>query len=96
MDDHSTRHIGSVLRQLAHDFGLQQKIDEYRAVADWPAIVGERIARVSQAERFHEGTLYVRLQNSVWRTELLFQKSAIIGQINTALGRAVVRDIKFL
>jgi len=96
MADGSFKHISSVLKKISQDYGLEKRINEQRLLTEWPALVGDPIGRVSRPERIFEGTLYLRLGNAVWRTELLFQKAALIQRVNNLLGGQVIKDIKFM
>jgi predicted nucleic acid-binding Zn ribbon protein len=95
MSDRSFRHISSVLKKISQDYGLDRRINEQRLLTEWPALVGDQIGRISKPERIFAGTLYLQMGNAVWRTELLFQKAAIIQRVNAALGEEVITDIKF-
>jgi len=96
MSEHSFKHISSVLKKISQDYGLEQQINEQRLMTEWASLVGDPIGRISKPERIFEGTLYLRLSNSVWRTELLFQKNAMLQRVNGALGGQVIKDIKFM
>jgi predicted nucleic acid-binding Zn ribbon protein len=83
--------IGRTIESL----GLSRKIEEYTAMDLWPVIVGERIAKVTIAERFHDCKLYVHVTRATWRNELVFLKKDIIDKINATMGKEIVKDIIF-
>lgn len=87
--------IGQALDELIRSLGIQPKLKEYEAVLQWEAVVGEQIARVTTAMRITQGTLFIKVANSVWRYELTLRKKEILHRLNAALGGEVVRDIKF-
>jgi predicted nucleic acid-binding Zn ribbon protein len=90
------KHIGDSLGSLIKDLGFEKKLKQVRAVELWPEIVGDNIAKISQADRVYEGILYVKVKSSAWRTELLFQKRTILERIDAKLGKHVIKDIRFI
>lgn len=91
----SAKPIGLALDELILSLGIQPKLKEYEAVLQWETAVGEKIARVATAMRITQGTLFVKVSTGVWRYELTLRKKEIIERLNTLLGGAIVRDIKF-
>ena len=83
--------IASVLQEL----GLQGKIKQYEVLDRWAEIVGEQIARVTQAETISDGKLIVSVSRSTWRNELVFLKRDLITRINQVMQQDVVKDIIF-
>jgi hypothetical protein len=53
----------------------------------------KKIAKVSKFER---KTLFLKVENSVWRSELKFRESVIIEKINSFFGEERIKHIKFL
>ena len=52
----------------------------------------KKIAKVSKVER---KTLFLKVENSVWRSELKFRESVIIDKINSFFGEERIKHIKF-
>ena len=90
------KHISESLRFLIKDLGFEKRIDQVKVINMWPDIVGENIAKISQAERVFEGILYVKVKSMTWRTELLFQKPKILERIAQKVGENVITDIRFI
>jgi len=91
----SIKGIGEVLGGLFRSLGIDSKLHEYDAVTRWNEIVGEHVAHAAMAESITRGVLVVRVASSAWRNELLFRKSEIIDKLNAAIGKNVVKDIKY-
>lgn len=89
------RRIGTLIPSLLEELGLSRRLREYEVLEKWPEIVGGKIARVTAAERLHEGKLWIRVSHSAWRNELQFMKREIIEKINTSFREEIVRDIIF-
>ena len=88
--------LDSILKKLMRDIGIDQKIEQSRAIIIWPKIVGKRIAEVSKPEKVVNGILFVRVKSAVWRSELVFMKYKILNKLEKELGKNVVNDIRFL
>jgi predicted nucleic acid-binding Zn ribbon protein len=84
-----------VLDALYHHLKFDETADEFRAVKLWSDVVGAHIARVSEVEKIVNGMLFVKVRNSAWRNELTFKKPGIIAQLNSRIGRDLVKDIVF-
>ena len=79
--DHITKALSGVLRAEPLASGMLG----WRAVELWNDIVGESIARHSQAVRFRDGQLTVEVESSAWVQELSYLKADIQRRLNDAL-----------
>ena len=87
---------GSVIGKLLRDLGLERELLGWRAVGEWPDVVGPRIARRTRAVSFHEGTLRVEVEGSAWQFELGFLERRLIQEIARRLGTPCVRKLQFV
>jgi predicted nucleic acid-binding Zn ribbon protein len=87
--------LGEALGRLTKALGITKTLDEYGVLTTWSAVVGERIAGVTSALRIENGVLFVGVATAPWRAELSMQRHEIIRKINAALGKDVVREIRF-
>ena len=74
---------------------LDTQLNEQRASALWPQIVGQGINRYTISRDVRDGVLIVRLSSAPLRNELMMNRSALIKRINEALGQEVIREIIF-
>jgi len=88
--------ISAVLSRVLHRLGLEDELEGWRAVSEWPRLVGPRMARHTRAVGFREGTLRVEVEGSAWMHELGFLKRDLIIRINQYLGSRLVRDVRFV
>ncbi len=88
--------LGPAIEDLLGKLGISGKIREYDAVERWPDVVGQQVAKVTQAEAIKSGILIVRVSNGPWRNELQFLKAEIIRKLNEDLGQELVKDIRFI
>ncbi len=83
--------LDSAVRQL----GITKKMQQAVVLGSWSEIVGEHIARVTEAERIENGILFVKTLNAPWRNELTMRRLEILEKINNAVGAKVVKEIRF-
>jgi predicted nucleic acid-binding Zn ribbon protein len=62
----------------------------------WKECVGPTIGENTTIRNFKNGILTIKTKTSVWRNELLFQKTDIIKKINLKLDKNKIKDIRFL
>jgi predicted nucleic acid-binding Zn ribbon protein len=87
--------IATLMPALLEQLGLAETAQGWRAVSDWPAIAGARIARHTRALSFRDGALTVEVEGSAWMHELGFLKPDLVRNLNRHLGVDVVRDVRF-
>ena len=88
--------IQKVIDNLLKNLGIETRIKESMAVVIWPDIVGQRVAEISKAERVIDGILFVKVESSTWRTELLLHKEKILKKLNQKLGKPIIAEIRFI
>ena len=88
--------LGKILNQLLDRYGLAERAKEIEALNLWPEVVGEKIAKVTEARELREGRVFVKVANSVWRNELYYLKPEIIKELNLRIGKSIVHDIVFV
>jgi len=77
-------------------YRLRSKFDETGVVAMWPEIMGKAIAnRTTQIYIAHR-KLFVRIESSVIKNELLMVRTGIIQKLNERAGSEVITDLIFL
>src|SRR5215510_8360782 len=90
------RPLATILPALFEQLGLARTADGWRAVSDWPAVAGARIARHTRALSFRDGTLAVEVEGSAWRHELGFLKPELVRNLNRHLGGEFVTDLRLV
>ena len=83
------------IQELIHRLGITRTIKQYDVINTWESIVGERIAKVTTVQRIDNGVLYISVATAPWRAELSMKRTEIIEKINRAVGRHIVREIRF-
>ena len=89
--------IGNVLRSVLADSDMQQHLDERKAISLWPVVMGDYVADMSGRPFFSsEGVMSVRVVSAPLRHELMMHRSAIIKNINEAIGKPIVAELRFI
>ncbi|HWA16729.1 MAG TPA: DUF721 domain-containing protein [Gemmatimonadales bacterium] len=72
--------LGTFLRQA----GLTRRIGQAGVLDEWPGLVGQQIARVTQPESVSaDGQLRVRVATAGWAAELQLMTPQILARLNT-------------
>jgi len=87
--------IGSIIETMLGERGYLSPCRELEVVRSWPAIVGDRIASVSECSRVENGVLYVRVSSASWRQEISYVKHHILESIRKETPCTSIRDIVF-
>ena len=87
--------LSKSLSILLKSLGIENKIKQNEIIVRWPEIVGEKLSKVTTADKIENGILFVRVTNSAWRNELIYMKSEIINRIYSSLNTDLIRDIRF-
>lgn len=87
--------VGAALQDLVRHLGLERNLEDYQVITFWPEMVGEQIARVTEAQRMENGVLFVSVSTAPWRAELSMKRMEIMKKINSMLGKNVVKEIRF-
>ena len=89
-------HIQKAIKSFLKNTGLENGVAQQKAIEVWCEVVGEKVAKNTNAESIEHGTLTVKTKNPVWRQELLFQKKEIIKTLNKKLKKNIIKEIRFL
>ena len=89
------RNIGQIINDLLKKENLDVALDEHRACALWPQIVGDGINRYTIKRYVKDGVMTVHLSSASLKGELMLNRATIIVRINEALGRDIISEIIF-
>ncbi|GAB1462307.1 DciA family protein [Pedobacter sp. UBA4863] len=88
--------LKQAIDKLLNHYKLRGKFDETGILAMWPEIMGSAVANRTKQIYIHQKKLFVRIESSVVKNELLMVKSAIVDKLNEKSGSQVITDIVFL
>jgi predicted nucleic acid-binding Zn ribbon protein len=88
--------VSDAVRGWLDASGVGQRVAQAAVVLDWPRLVGEQIAAVTEAECVTpDGLLRVRVATAAWANELSLMTPQIMARLNA--GRTVrIRGIRWL
>lgn len=84
------------IEKMLKVYRLKSKLDETSVVALWPDVMGKAVAnRTTQIYIAHK-KLFVRIESSVVKNDLLMIRTGIIQKLNERAGSEVITEIVFL
>lgn len=82
--------------KLLNTYRLKGKFDETSVIAFWPELMGKAVANRTTQIYISQKKLFVRLESSVVKNDLMMVRTGIIQKINERAGTEVIVDIVFL
>ncbi len=86
--------LGKLLEKFLREQGLDSNFAEHTVCQKWSQAVGEAFARNSRARSFRDGKLIVETESSSWRSELFIRREKIRKDLNSLLGKDLVKVIE--
>lgn len=87
--------LGEAIEKLLKAYRLENKMKELDIVAAWPELMGPAVANRTKSIHIQQHCLYLEIESSVMREELLLGKQIIIDRINAYAGKEVITNIWF-
>lgn len=84
---------GAIFDELFRSPDIAAKIAEGCLPDTWREVVGEGIAAQTSQIRLQHGTLYVHVQSSVVRSELMMRRSALRDALNARSRVPIVKNV---
>ena len=91
----SFRTIDDVLNKEAEFTNLREALKNYNIVDEFEKIFPE-LKPIAQAVKVEKQILFLRVENSVWKSELNLRKNLIAEKINKHYCGQAIKTIKFL
>jgi predicted nucleic acid-binding Zn ribbon protein len=89
-NDHTLKEL---IEKLLKDYNWEDGIDEARLVNSWQQIVGKVIAKHTTKISLKDRILYINVDSSVIRNELMMSRTELIKRINDEMGVFIVDEI---
>jgi predicted nucleic acid-binding Zn ribbon protein len=87
--------INVILPKVLENLGIRKGVEAHKSFIFWDKAVGKTIAKHSKPFSIKKGTLFVRVESSVWSNELSLLKKKIINKLNKMIGDESIKDIVF-
>jgi hypothetical protein len=87
--------LKEVIDKLLRAYQLDGKMKEMDVIQSWPELMGVAVANRTKQISIKNKIMYLTLDSSVMREELLHGKQIIIHRINDKAGFEMINDIWF-
>jgi predicted nucleic acid-binding Zn ribbon protein len=85
--------LAEAVKDYIKEMNLDVKLSEVGVINSWEEIVGKAISSHTSKIYFKDHILYVHLNSSVVRNELLMLRQVLKNKLNEKAGSEVVKDI---
>lgn len=95
MRRNKTISIADAVKDYIREMNFEGKLNEAGIINSWEETVGKAIASRTSKIYIRDQVLYVHLNSSVVRNELLMLRQALMEKLNEKSGTQVIKDIVF-
>ena len=88
--------IKEAIEQMLNVYKIKRRFDETAVVNSWPLLVGKSVANRTKELFIRDKKLFLRIESSVIKNELVLMRSQIINKINDEAKAHIVEEMVFL
>jgi predicted nucleic acid-binding Zn ribbon protein len=88
--------LKEAIEQMLQVYKIKRRFDETGIIAAWPQLVGKSVANRTKELFIHDKKLFLRIESSVIKNELVLMRMQIINKINEDAKGILIEDIVFL
>ncbi|WP_293788238.1 DUF721 domain-containing protein [uncultured Pedobacter sp.] len=88
--------LKDAISKMLDVYRLRRKFDETSILSIWPEIMGTAIANRTKQIYIHDRRLFLRIESSVIKNELIMVRQGIIQKLNEHAGSEVITEMVFL
>ncbi len=88
--------LKEAIEQMMQVYKIKRKFDETGIISHWPELVGKSVANRTKELFIHDKKLFLRIESSVIKNELLQMRAQIMDKINNEAKSILVEEIIFL
>ncbi|GAA4212459.1 hypothetical protein GCM10022289_43410 [Pedobacter jeongneungensis] len=88
--------VKDAISKMLDVYRLRRKFDETSILSIWPEIMGTAIANRTKQIYIHDKKLFLRIESSVIKNELIMVRQGIIQKLNEHAGSEVITEMIFL
>jgi predicted nucleic acid-binding Zn ribbon protein len=85
--------LAEAMKDYIREMNIEDKLLEVNLIGSWEAMVGKAIASRTSKVYIKDHVLYIRLNSSVARNELMMLREALRERLNEKAGKEIVREI---
>lgn len=87
------RPLKDIIGECLEDLNIRRILKEKQIITQWENILGKAISNRTRKVFIKNRTLYVQLNSSVVRAELMMIKQAILEKVNEIAGEKLIDNI---
>lgn len=91
----SFKSVSEIFEKENEFSSLRETVKNFDIVNEFEKIFPE-LKPIAQAKKVDKKTLFLKVENSVWKSELNLQKNLVVEKINNYYKQEVIKTIKFL
>jgi len=88
--------IKEAIEQMLNVYKIKRKFDETSVISTWPDLMGKSVANRTKEIYIYNKKLFLKIESSVIKNEILMMHSQIIQKINEKAGSELIEEIIFL
>ena len=88
--------LKDAIEQMLQVYKIKKRYEETGVIAHWPELVGKSVANRTKEIYIHNKKLFLRIESSVIKNELVLMRSQIIEKINEKAREILIEDVVFL
>ncbi len=88
--------LKEAIEQMLQVYKIKRRYDETGIITAWPQMVGKSVANRTKEIYIHDKKLFLRIESSVIKNELIMMRTQIIDKINNEAKLILVEEIIFL
>ena len=88
--------LKEAIEQMLQVYKIKRKYDETGIKTSWPELVGKSVANRTKEIYIHDKKLFLRIESSVIKNELVLMRAQILDKINNDAKVILVEEIIFL
>jgi hypothetical protein len=88
--------LKDAIEQMLQVYKIKRRYDETAIIAAWPDLVGKSVANRTKEIYIHDKKLFLRIESSVIKNELMMVRSQIIDKVNENAKGILVEEVIFL
>lgn len=88
--------LKEAIEQMMQVYKIKRKFDETGIISHWPDLVGKSVANRTKELFIRDKKLFLRIESSVIKNELMLMRTQIIEKINDEAKSELIEEIIFL
>ncbi len=88
--------LKEAIDQMMQVYKIKRRFDETAVIAAWPELVGKPVANRTKELFISNKKLFLRIESSVIKNELMLMRTQIIDKINDEAKTILIDEIIFL